>query len=155
MKKLILLLFLMPSIANSLPNTINEYFIKNPSWKNEPSSQNFLSVRCFVINKIALERIEGGAPSSYDPSIKELYKETLDLFSDFTVLTAQAATVSTEALKERALHWGTIYAEEAVSNWNNYNDMWHGDLGEDLMSCNQVVAPNINNFMNIMIEKNK
>ena len=154
MKKLLLLLFLIPSIANSLPNTIKEYFIQNPSWKNEPSSQNFLSVRCFVINKIALERMEQGAPSSYDPSMKEVYKETVNLFSDFTVLTAQVATVSTEALKERVLHWGTIYGEEAVSNWNNYNNMWQGDLGDDLMSCNQVVAPNIDNFMNVLMKKN-
>jgi len=155
MKKIILLLFLIPNFAFSLPSTIDEYLIKNPTWKNEPSSQNFLAVKCFVLNKIALERMEEGAPSSYDPLIKETYKETISLFSEFTVLTARVATVSNEALMERIKHWGEIYAEEAISNWNNYNDMWEGDLGNDLMNCNQVVAPNIKNFMNVLMDKIK
>ena len=59
MKKIFLsLCFLFPITAFCLPQTIDDYLIKNPKWANESSSQNFLAGRCAAINTIVVERLK-------------------------------------------------------------------------------------------------
>ena len=50
MKKLLLLLFLIPNVTFALPATLNDYMSINPSWNtSDRASLSYITLRCGVL----------------------------------------------------------------------------------------------------------
>ena len=144
-KILIMCFFIFNShLVFSLPNTLNEYITHNPTWKDDLSSKSFMATRCSVINLIASERLS----SDTRPESKPL-QESFTIFATTFAIYSETLFImgngTKDKFQERAAHWAAIYGEEAVNNINTYNEMTRGDIGEDIMFCNQTMYPFIVN----------
>ena len=154
MKKIFLTLcFLFPITAFCLPQTINDYLIKNPKWANESSSQNFLAGRCAAINTIVVERLK--TMEKEEPELLKQYEDAKLFFFGFTNLASTMGKISKEKSDARMIHWGNLYMKEATYNWTNYNNMMQGKMGEDLITCNKVVIVKLSNYIDEICKSNK
>jgi len=145
MKNIIFLIIFISTSVFAVPQTINNYLKENPTWFTDTPSHNFLSTRCLVLNTIAYERlkIQGGEEAK---NLAAGYDESRKYFYEFSLLSKQMAQISDEAYEERMMVWAKIYGDEAISNWNTYNSLWEGDLGDDLMTCNKVLLPKFSEY---------
>jgi len=153
MKKLFVILFFSPITAFCLPQTINDYLIKNPKWANESSSQNFLAGRCAALNTIVVERLK--TLDKLEPELIKQYEDAKLFFFSFASLASAMGKISTEQSDARMIHWVKLYSKEAVSNWTNYNNMMQGRIGEDLLTCNKVVINKLSNYVDEVCKSNK
>jgi hypothetical protein len=153
MKKLFVIFCFFPITAFCLPQSINDYLIKNPKWANESSSQNFLAGRCAALNTIVVERLKTMDKS--EPELLKQYEEAQLFFFSFATFASAMGKISTEQSDARMIHWTKLYSKEAVSNWTNYNNMMQGKIGEDLMTCNKVVINKLSNYVDTICKGNK
>ena len=153
MKKLFVIFCFFPITAFCLPQSINDYLIKNPKWANESSSQNFLAGRCAALNTIVVERLKTIDKS--EPELLKQYEEAQLFFFSFATFASAMGKISTEQSDARMIHWTKLYSKEAVSNWTNYNNMMQGKIGEDLMTCNKVVINKLSNYVDTICKGNK
>jgi hypothetical protein len=153
MKKLFVIFCFFPITAFCLPQTINDYLIKNPKWASESSSQNFLAGRCAALNTIVVERLKTMDKS--EPELLKQYEDAKLFFFSFATFASAMGKISTEQSDARMIHWTKLYSKEAVSNWTNYNNMIQGKIGEDLMTCNKVVINKLSNYVDTICKSNK
>ena len=145
MKNIIFLIIFISTSVFAVPQTINNYLKENPTWFTDNPSHNFLSTRCFILNNIAYERLQNQTDEKFKQVIKD-YEVARKYFYEFSILSKAIAQISDEAYEERMMVWAKIYGDEAVSNWNTYNTLWEGDLGDDLMTCNKILLPKFNEY---------
>ena len=152
MKKLFILLFFFCSNVLALPQTIDTYLAENRSWRSEPASQNYLSIRCAILNHMASERLGEQSRGKY-ASLKEIYDSSTMMFSMIADYSQKVARISTAATQQRVETWGKIYADELIYNWNTYNSAFHGDVADDLMTCNKTVLPGFLDYIDSVTKR--
>lgn len=150
MKKLLLIiLFLIPNLAFSLPETLNQYISKNPTWNStDMASLSYITSRCALLTFVISEQYK----NQTDTQAKELYKLTQTRATTFTVFSDaiyKANGGSTKGFQDRAKTWAKLYGEEGVSNINIYGTFIRGDIASDLTTCGEQVLP----LMEIMLEQ--
>jgi hypothetical protein len=139
MKKLFLLLFLIPNISYALPVTLNEYISKHPSWSSsDKASFSYITNRCGLLFVVISERYKNMTDG------EQIYKMSLMnavTFSKVSSDTYYAFGGEKKAFQERAKKWVLIYGEEAVNNIDIYGEMIHGDIKSDITTCTSKVKP--------------
>ena len=148
MKKLLILLVLIPNVLFALPATLDDYMSKNPSWNtSDRASLSYITLRCGVLFE----------------QISDFYKNRTELQEDFEISSKNATNffrvssdiyktscinfdcikVEKKASQEKVKKWKLIYKEEIVNNINTYDDMIHGDIKSDFSTCKIKVNPAI------------
>ena len=148
MKKLLILLVLIPNVLFALPATLDDYMSKNPSWNtSDRASLSYITLRCGVLFE----------------QISVFYKNRTELQEDFEISSKNATNffrvssdiyktscinfdcikVEKKASQEKVKKWKLIYKEEIVNNINTYDDMIHGDIKSDFSTCKIKVNPAI------------
>ena len=129
MKKLLLLLFLIPNLVTA--ESIQDYLDNNPKWSEETKEIIYLTTRCSgILQVVGQHRIEVG-DQEYGPVLLELGRD-LGLQSGQLAL---ESGVSMENIKERMIYWMKRYADDSISNTDNYNNIFVGDFADDFTFC--------------------
>ena len=133
-QKIILLsLFSLPNLT--FANSINDYFINNPGWSEEIKEIIYISTRCSgILQVVGQHRIEVGD--------QEFGPELLEAGRSLGLQSAQLALdegVSVENIQERMLFWMKKYAEDSISNTDNFNNIFVGDFADDFTICKRLV----------------
>ena len=133
MKKLLLLLFLIPNLVTA--ESIQDYLDNNPKWSEETKEIIYLTTRCSgILQVVGQHRIEVG-DQEYGPVLLELGRD-LGLRSGQLAL---ESGLSMENIKERMIYWMKRYADESISNTDNYNNIFVGDFADDFTFCGTLV----------------
>ena len=129
MKKLLLALLFAPSLV--FATSIQDYFDSNPSWSENTKDIIYLTTRCSgILQVVGQHRIEVG-DQEYGPVLLELGRD-LGLQSGQLAL---ESGVSMENIKERMIYWMKRYADDSISNTDNYNNIFVGDFADDFTFC--------------------
>jgi hypothetical protein len=123
---------------HALPENLSEYTFHNPTWENDSSSKSFITTRCSVVNLIASERLSQDKRTGSE-NLSESFKSFSTTFALYSEILYKLGGGSIKSFQDRALHWTTLYSQDAIDNINNFNQMTRGDFGEDLKFCNQTV----------------
>ena len=145
MKKLLLLLFLIPNLAFSLPETLNQYISKNPNWSStDKESLSYIASRCGILFKAISESYNNiAAQEIYNMSVmnaENFSKASSDIYKTRCINFA-CIKVKKKASQEREKKWLFIYGEELRNNINIYGEMFHGDMKSDILICTSKVKP--------------
>jgi hypothetical protein len=139
LKKLFLLLFLIPNITYALPVTLNEYIYKHSSWSSsDKASLSYITSRCGILFIVISERYKNIADA------QEIYNMSLMNAVTFSKVSSDIYKEiggETAAFQERAKKWALIYGQEAVNNIDIYGEMIHGDIKSDISTCESKVKP--------------
>ena len=134
MKKLLLLLFLIPNLVTAA--SIQDYFDNNPRWSEDTKEIIYLTTRCSgIVQVVGQHRIAVGDA--------ELGPVILEEGRDLGLRSAQLALdegLSEDNIKDRMIYWMKRYAEDSISNTDNYNNIFVGDFADDFTFCYQLVA---------------
>ena len=134
MKKLLLLLFLIPNLVSA--ESIQDYLDNNPRWSEEIKEIIYLTTRCSgIVQVVGQHRIAVG-DTELGPVILEDGRD-LGLRS---ALLAKDEGLSEDNIKDRMIYWMEKYAEDSISNTDNYNNIFVGDFADDFTFCYQLVA---------------
>ena len=134
MKKLLLLLFLIPNLVTA--ESIQDYLDNNPKWSEETKEIIYLTTRCSgILQVVGQHRIVVG-DQEYGPVLLELGRD-LGLRSGQLALDEG---LSEDNIKDRMIYWMKKYAEDSISNTDNYNNIFVGDFADDFTFCYQLVA---------------
>ena len=129
MKKLLLLLFLIPNLVTA--ESIQDYLDNNPKWSEETKEIIYLTTRCSgILQVVGQHRIVVG-DQEYGPVLLELGRD-LGLRSGQLALDEG---LSEDNIKERMIYWMKRYADDSISNTDNYNNIFFGDFGDDFQFC--------------------
>ena len=129
MKKLLLLLFLIPNLVTA--ESIQDYLDNNPKWSEETKEIIYLTTRCSgILQVVGQHRIVVG-DQEYGPVLLELGRD-LGLRSGQLALDEG---LSEDNIKERMIYWMKRYADDSISNVDNYNNIFFGDFGDDFQFC--------------------
>ena len=132
-KIILLVLISLPSLT--FANSINDYFINNPGWSEEIKEIIYISTRCSgILQVVGQHRIEVGD--------QEFGPELLEAGRSLGLQSAQLALdegVSVENIQERMLFWMKKYAEDSISNTDNFNNIFVGDFADDFTICKRLV----------------
>ncbi|MDC0542082.1 hypothetical protein OAO24_01235 [Methylophilaceae bacterium] len=146
MKKLFLLLLLIPNVIFALSATLDDYMSKNPSWNtSDRVSLSYITLRCGVLFEQISNFYKNGAESQED--YKVLSKNATNFFrvsSDIyktSCINFDCIKVEKKASQEKVKKWALIYKEGLVNNINTYDEMIHGDIKSDLSTCKIKVKP--------------
>ena len=145
-KKLLLLLFLIPSIAFALPVTLNEYISKHSSWNSsDKASLSYIASKCGILFKAISERYKNiaGAQDIYNVSLMNsvtFSRASSDIYKT-RCINFDCIKVKKIASEERKKKWALIYGEELLKNINIYGEMIHGDIKSDISTCTSKVKP--------------
>ena len=66
----------------------------------------------------------------------------LELGRDLGLRSGQLALdegLSEDNIKERMIYWMKRYADDSISNTDNYNNIFFGDFGDDFQFCVSLV----------------
>ena len=147
MKKLLLLLFLIPNLAFSLPETLNQYISTHPNWKTtDMASLSYITTRCALLSLVLSEQYINHT----DTEAKVLYKLTstrASIFILFSDAIYKANGGTTKSFQERVKIWTKLYGEESVSNINVYGAFIMGGIANDLTTCGEQVFPLVEKVM--------
>ena len=133
MKKLLLLLFLIPNLVTA--ESIQDYLDNNPKWSEETKEIIYLTTRCSgILQVVGQHRIEVG-DQEYGPVLLELGRD-LGLRSGQLALDEG---LSEDNIKERMIYWMKRYADDSISNTDNYNNIFVGDFADDFTFCGTLV----------------
>ena len=103
MKKLLLLLFLIPNVIFAFPATLNEYMSKNPSWNtSDRASLSYITLRCGVLLEQISDFYKNRAES------QEAYKVSLKNATNFF-------RVSSDIYKTSCINFDCIKIEKKAS----------------------------------------
>ena len=133
MKKLLLLLFLIPNLVTAA--SIQDYFDSNPSWSENTKDVIYLTTRCSGILQVVGQHQIVVGDQEYGPAL-------LAMGQDLGLQSGQLALesgISTENIKERMIYWMKRYADDSISNTDNYNNIFFGDFGDDFQFCVSLV----------------
>jgi hypothetical protein len=137
MKKLLLLLFLIPNLVTA--ESIQDYFDNDPKWSEDINGIIYITARCAGILQVAGQhRIE--------VNDKELGQQLLDNGRELALISGQLALesgVSADNVKNRLIYWMKRYAKDSISNSDNYNNIFVGDFADDFTICYQVIHKSI------------
>jgi len=152
MKKLILLLFLIPTISFSagdrIEETINEYINQNPNWTdwmNNDSSIAFLSTRC-----AANFRLVAGRAANANLNEAEKFDLYHEIFLRLGGMLSQANGISTDNFIAKYEYWIDTYLNEGKDNMKKFNTFVDGKFAEDFDSCGKRVLPVVNNIIDVV-----
>ena len=141
MRKLLLIFFLIPNLAYSLPETLDEYISQHPTWNSSDMALlSYITSRCSVLSLVISERYK----NQNDAQSKKLYKLTSSratLFAIYSDAAFKEIGGTTKSFQERAKVWAKLYGEEGVSNTNVYGTFIRGDIASDLTTCGEQVLP--------------
>ena len=133
MKKLLLLLFLIPNLVTA--ESIQDYLDNNPKWSEETKEIIYLTTRCSgILQVVGQHRIVVG-DQEYGPVLLELGR-------DLGLRSCQLALdegLSEDNIKERMIYWMKRYADDSISNTDNYNNIFVGDFADDFTFCGTLV----------------
>jgi len=132
-KIILLVLISLPSLT--FANSINDYFINNPGWSEEIKEIIYISTRCSgILQVVGQHRIE--------VEDQEFGPELLEAGRSLGLQSAQLALdegVSVENIQDRMLYWMKKYAEDSISNTDNFNNIFVGDFADDFTICKRLV----------------
>jgi len=146
MKRLLLLLFLIPNVIFALPDTLSEYMSKNPSWNtSDRTSLSYITLRCGVLFEQISELYKNRAESqeAYKVSSKNatnFFRVSSDIYKT-SCINFDCIKVEKKASQKKVKKWALIYKGELVNNINTYDVMIHGDIKSDLSTCKIRVKP--------------
>ena len=146
MKRLLLLLFLIPNVIFALPDTLSEYMSKNPSWNtSDRTSLSYITLRCGVLFEQISELYKNRAESqeAYKVSSKNatnFFRVSSDIYKT-SCINFDCIKVEKKASQKKVKKWALIYKEELVNNINTYHEMIHGDIKSDFSTCKAKVKP--------------
>ena len=133
MKKLLLLLFLIPNLVTAA--SIQDYLDNTPNWSEETKEIIYLTTRCSgILQVVGQHRIVVG-DQEYGPVLLELGRD-LGLRSGQLALDEG---LSEDNIKERMIYWMKRYADDSISNTDNYNNIFVGDFADDFTFCGTLV----------------
>ncbi len=139
MKKLLLLLLLMPSLV--MAESIKDYFDNNHKWSADTKEIIYLTTRCSgILQVVGQHRIvvgdkEKGSVLLEDGRNLRLQSDQLALDSDLSI----------ENIKARMAFWMKKYAEDSIYNTDYYNNIFVGDFADDFSICYQLTSVNLKN----------
>ena len=133
MKKLLLLLFLIPNLVTA--ESIQDYLDNNPKWSEETKEIIYLPTRCSGILQVVGQHQIVIGDQEYGPVLLELGRN-LGLRSGQLALDEG---LSEDNIKERMIYWMKRYADDSISNTDNYNNIFFGDVGDDVQFCVSLV----------------
>ena len=108
-KKLLLLLFLIPSIAFALPVTLNEYISKHSSWNSsDKASLSYIASKCGILFKAISERYKNIADA------QEIYN--VSLMNSVTFSRASSDIYKTRCINFDCIKVKKIASEERKKN---------------------------------------
>ena len=146
MKKLLSLLILIPNVILALPETLDDYMSKNPSWNtSDRASLSYITLRCGVLFKQISDFYENRPDSQEEYKISSknstyFYRVSSDIYKT-SCINFDCIKVEKKASQEKVKKWALIYKEELVSNINAYDGIIHGDIKSDFSSCRVKVKP--------------
>ena len=133
MKKIILALLFAPSLVFAA--SIQDYFDSNPSWSENTKDVIYLTTRCSGILQVVGQHQIVVGDQEYGPAL-------LAMGQDLGLQSGQLALesgLSIENIKERMIYWMKRYADDSISNTDNYNNIFFGDFGDDFQFCVSLV----------------
>ena len=133
MKKIILALLFAPSLV--FAESIQDYFDSNPLWSENTKDVIYLTTRCSGILQVVGQHQIVVGDQEHGPALLAMGQD-LGLQSGQLAL---EAGVSTENIKERMIYWMKRYADDSISNTDNYNNIFFGDFGDDFQFCVSLV----------------
>ena len=146
MKKLLLLLFIIPNVIFALPSTINEYMSKNLSWNtSDRASLSYITLRCGVLFEQIADFYKNTADSqgAYKVSSKNatnFFRVSSDIYKT-SCINFDCIKVEKKASQVKVKKWTLIYKEGLVNNINTYGEMIYGDIKSDFSTCKIKVKP--------------
>ena len=146
MKKLLLLLLLIPNVTFALSATLNDYMSKNPSWNtSDRASLSYITLRCGVLFEQISDFYKNRAElqEAYKVSSKNatnFFSVSSDIYKT-SCINFDCIKVEKKASQEKVKKWSLIYKEELVNNINAYDEIIHGDIKSDFTSCRIKVKP--------------
>ena len=133
MKKIILALLFAPSLVFAA--SIQDYFDSNPSWSENTKDVIYLTTRCSGILQVVGQHQIVVGDQEYGPVLLELGRD-LGLRSGQLALDEG---LSEDNIKERMIYWMKRYADDSISNTDNYNNIFVGDFADDFTFCGTLV----------------
>ena len=146
MKRLLILLLLIPKVTFALPATLTEYISKNPSWNtSDRASFSYITLRCGVLFEQISDFYKNKAESqeAYKVSSKNatnFFRVSSDIYKT-SCINFDCIKVEKKASQKKVKKWALIYKEELVNNINTYDQMIHGDIKSDFSTCKVKVKP--------------
>ena len=146
MKKLFLLLLLIPNVIFALSATLDDYMSKNPSWNtSDRASLSYITLRCGVLFKQISDFYENRADSQEEYKISSknstyFFRVSSDIYKT-SCINFDCIKVEKKASQEKVKKWALIYKEELANNINAYDEIIHGDIKSDFSSCSIKVKP--------------
>ena len=146
MKKLLLLLLLIPNVIFALPSTLDDYMSKNPFWNtSDRASLSYITLRCGVLFEQISNFYKNRAESQEDYKISSknstnFFRVSSDIYKT-SCINFDCIKVEKKASQEKVKKWSLIYKEELVNNINAYDEIIHGDIKSDFTSCRIKVKP--------------
>lgn len=148
MRKLFLLLFLIPNISSALPETLNQYMVKNPTWfSGDMASLSYITSRCGLLTLVISEQYKN-QPGTQAHELYELTRTRAATFTVFSDAIYKANGGNTKGFQDRAKTWAKLYGEEGISNIQIYGTFIRGDIASDLTTCGEKVIPFIEAVLN-------
>ncbi len=146
MKKLLILLLLIPNVIFALPATLDDYMSKNSSWNtSDRASLSYITLRCGIlfeqISDFYKNRVE--LQEAYKVSSKNatnFFRVSSDIYKT-SCINFDCIKVEKKASQVKVKKWESIYKEEMVNNINTYDEMIHGDIKSDFSTCKTKVKP--------------
>jgi len=146
MKKLLLLLLLIPNFTFALPVTLSEYISNNPSWNiSDRSSLSYITLRCGVLFEQISDFYKNRVESQEAYKISSMnatyfFRVSSDIYKT-SCINFGCIKVKKKASQEKVKKWAPLYKEELVNNINTYGEMIHGDIKSDYSTCKIKVKP--------------
>jgi len=133
MKKLLLLILLLPSL--SIAESIKDYQDKNPQWSETVEDAIYIANRCSgIIQVVGQHQIESG-----DEEIGQFYLVLGQDLARRSWQLALSSDISLEKVKDITRYWMKTYAGIANSNTDNYNNIFVDDFADDFTFCASLV----------------
>ena len=121
MKKILLLLFLIPNITFAFPTTLNEYMSEYPSWSStDRASLSYITLRCGILFEVLSGKYKNisDAEEIYNMSLTNaaiFSRVSSDIYKTSCINFA-CIKVEKKASQKKAIKWTSIYEEQIVRN---------------------------------------
>ena len=146
MKKILLILFLIPNLTYALPVSLDEYMYKHSTWSSsDKMSLSYIESRCGILLEVISEHYKNvvDAQEIYNMSLmnsKIFSRASSDIYKT-RCINFDCIKIEKKASHVREKEWALIYGKEAESNFENYGEIIHGDIKSDFSTCTIKVKP--------------
>ena len=146
MKKILLILFLIPNLTYALPVSLDEYMYKHSTWSSSDKvSLSYIESRCGILLEVISEHYKNvvDAQEIYNMSLmnsKIFSRASSDIYKT-RCINFDCIKIEKKASHVREKEWALIYGKEAESNFENYGEIIHGDIKSDFSTCMTKVKP--------------